>query len=269
MEKFSNKITKSLLQSLIEAPPLLGDLPEASIFPHHTLTLPKELTNLNFQQKLGHLYEDSLATLLASSTHYEIVEKSHQIREDTGRTLGELDFLIRELASNQLLHLELAVKFYLAVETPDGLLLPGPDARDNYFRKLEKMRSHQLVLTQKFQHLLPEKFQHEKITTQQIVHGCIFDHIHATQLAEADFLNQNGRRGKWLHSAQCTDFFGHKTNLEIIPKPLWPVPLESITDIPLEKWLPNTTIDRCVMVRAKHDNTPYFIAPDDYPELNN
>jgi len=268
MTHSSDIVSKALFQSLIEGPLLLEDLPEGTAFPCHSLVPPKEATALNFQQKLGHLYEDALAVMLGSTPRYDSLAQGIQIRQEAGHTLGELDFLVRDLVSDRLIHLELAVKFYLAVETESGILLPGPDARDNYFRKLEKMRSHQLVLVEKFRDLLPEKFREEEIVVQQLVHGCIFNHVNASRPVEAEFLNPKGRRGKWLHAEECAEYFGKNALLEIIPKPLWPVPLEIMKAVELEKWKPDEAMDRCVMVRVgarKEDgHLPYFIAPNGY-----
>ncbi|WP_435895773.1 DUF1853 family protein [Oceaniferula spumae] len=261
-------VSKALFQNLIEGPPLLGDLPEGSAFPCHSLVKPEDEHPLNLPQKLGHLYEDALAVLLATTPQYDTLAQSIQIRQKSGLTLGELDFLVRDLISNQLIHLELAVKFYLAVETENRLLLPGPDARDNYFRKLEKMRSHQLQLTKTHRDLLPEKFRGEEIVVQQLVHGCVFNHVNASEPLEVEFLNPDGRRGKWLHAEECAEYFGNDARLEVIPKPLWPVPLEIMSGIKLKKWEPDEGLDRCVMVRAEGGSTPYFIAPTGYPSVH-
>ncbi|MGB0774196.1 MAG: hypothetical protein ACPGUY_00005, partial [Akkermansiaceae bacterium] len=99
---------------------------------------------------------------------------------------------------------------------------------------------------------------------------------HAKNPVELEFLNPNGRRGKWLHTEECQSYFGNNTLLEIIPKPLWPAPLDIIKDEKLEPWLPNKSLDRCVMVRIAQKstppntsgNTPYFIAPDNYPMIH-
>lgn len=269
-------VSKALYRSLIQSPLLLEDLPEGTAFPCHSLIPPEETATLNFQQKLGHLYEDALAVMLESTPRYNSLAQGLQIRQEAGHTLGELDFLVRDLVSGRLIHLELAVKFYLAVETETEVLLPGPDARDNYFRKLEKMRSHQLVLAKKFQDLLPDQFKGEEIIVQQLVHGCIFNHVNAHRPVETEFLNPMGRRGKWLHAEECAGYFGENTLLEIVPKPLWPVPLEMMEGVQLEKWKPNEPhekVDRCMMVRAisrketrkKSTDIPYFIAPNGYP----
>jgi hypothetical protein len=268
-------VSKALFQSLIEQPPLLADLPEATTFPCKSLVFPKEICTLNLQQKLGHLYEDALAVLLESTPQYDVLAQGLPIRQDAGHTLGELDYLLRDLVSGRTIHLELAVKFYLAVETESGLRLPGPDARDHYFRKLEKMRSHQLILVDKFRDLLPDEFRDKEVDVQQLVHGCIFNHVRAARPVQAEFLNPNGRRGKWLHAEECVGYFGKHPSLEVIPKPLWPVSMQAMAGMELEEWQVDEDIDRCVMVRRSggaddEDDTeggPYFIAPNGYPAM--
>jgi|AntRauTorckE6833_2_1112554.scaffolds.fasta_scaffold33795_1 hypothetical protein len=265
MNQASETIFNALFQSLIKGPHLLEDLPEAAAFESDCLVMPEKFTPLNLGQKLGYLYEDALAAMLESTPRYGSVERGIQVRREAGHTLGELDFLVRDLSSDRLIHLELAVKFYLSVETEKGFLLPGPDARDNYLRKLEKMRTHQLVLVEKFRDLLPEKFQNEEIVVQQLVRGCIFNHVNASRPVDAEFLNPAGRRGRWLHAEACAGYFGRDALLEIIPKPLWPVPLKLLEGMELEKLEVDQDMNRCVMVRSDIGSLPYFIAPNGYP----
>ena len=258
-------ISTALFRSLASSPRLILDLPEASAFSLSSLNCPAESTILNLRQKLGHIYEDALSEMLEATPAYDLVARGVQLREIPGHTIGELDFLIKELESHRLIHLELAVKFYLAIESSGGFLLPGPDARDDYFQKLDRMRSHQLVLLEKHRDLLPEKFHDEKIVTQQLVQGCIFDHIKSSKPVAAPYLNPLGRRGKWLHVDDCDNFFGNKTSLFLVPKPLWPVPFDTLDGIQLQKWTTDFAMDRCVMVRAESQTTPYFIVPNGYP----
>ncbi len=255
-----------ILQSLISSPLLLGDLPEAPVFDQTTLSLPSFETPLNLDQKLGHLYEDALAILLEASPFYDLVTKSLQLHESGKTTLGELDFLLRDLHNGQLIHLELATKFYLAVETPEGLTLPGPDARDNFFKKLHRLRTHQLILPEKHCHALPEEFREESITTRHLIHGCLFDHIQSTTPATPDFINSLRRQGLWLTITELPRYFPTATRLEIIPKHLWPVPLPLLENLPLESWTPPDSLDRCIMLKIEGEEIPYFVAPADYPE---
>lgn len=255
-----------LLQSLLNSPLLLSDLPEASVFDRNKLILPATATTFNFQQKLGHLYEDALEILLHASPHIELLEKSLQIQKDKHSTVGEIDFLVRESCSDQLTHLELAIKFYLAVKSDDELLLPGPDARDNYYRKLQRMREHQLTLPHRYQNQLPEVYRDAKIITKQLVCGCIFHHIDDGAPPAIDFISPTSRREKWLHAKEVKNYFGGDSQLYIIPKKFWPVLPKHLPTEYLEPWHNDQITTKCVMVKSNSSDEAYFIAPDNYPK---
>lgn len=261
-------IANALLRSLLESPLLIDDLPEAPSLSRTHLALPNTIPALNLHQKLGHLYEDALAILLRESPTLDLLKENLQIRRDIHTAVGELDFLLREKSTGNLIHLELATKFYLAVDTPDGLTLPGPDARDNYRRKLTRLRNHQLTLPSRFPDYFPETYRSEAIETKQLIYGCLFDHIHANELANPEFISPTCRRGRWLHQYELSSYFPKETQFQLIPKHLWPMPFNLLTDIPLESWQPNEPIDRCLMIHAGVDPAPYFVSPDSYPKLN-
>ena len=258
-------ISTALLRSLLEGPLLVENLPEAPSLSRSHLALPKTILPLNLQQKLGHLYEDALAILLRESPTLDLLAQNLQIRKDIHTTVGELDFLLREKATDNLIHLELATKFYLAVDTPEGLTFPGPDARDNYHHKLSRLREHQLTLPKRFHDHLPEIYRDSTIQTTQLIYGCLFDHIHADHLASPQFISSTCRRGRWLHEYEIPKHFHKETQFHLIPKYLWPVPFDLRIDIPLEPWKPNESTNHCLMIRAGDDPTPYFISPDNYP----
>ena len=266
----------AIFQSLLVSPLLVGDLPNAAQFGRRDLVAPTASAGsveLNFDQKLGHLYEDALAIVLASSPDIEVVEQNLQIQENIHSTVGELDFLIRD-ANGTLTHLELATKFYLAVKTEHGIAFPGPDARDNYDRKIQRLLSHQLTLTQRHKANLPTAYQNADIMVKQLIYGCLFDHIgdhisdhtSAAKLSVPEFSNPQCRRGKWLHHAELAEHFSNDSQFYLIPKHLWPVPIEFLEKIPLEKWQPDMFVDRCVMLRVIGHAGPYFVAPDEYPK---
>ena len=255
----------AIFQSLLVSPLLVGDLPIANRFNRAGLVAPTVPVELNFNQKLGHLYEDALAAVFASSSDIELVEQNLQIQENIHSTVGELDFLIRD-ANGTLTHLELATKFYLAVKTEHGIAFPGPDARDNYDRKIQRLLSHQLILTQRHKANLPPAYQNADILVKQLIYGCLFDHVSATKLSSPRFSNLNCRRGKWLHHVELAEHFPNDTQFDLIPKHLWPVPIEFLEKIPLEKWQADKFDDRCVMLRINGHACPYFVAPDGYPK---
>ena len=251
----------AIYSALCAGPLFLTDVPEARVFSRDGLEVCNSLPSLNLEQKLGHLYEDALAALLQASPRYTLLEQGLQLQKDRHQTVGELDFLLRDHDSGSLIHLELAVKFYLALPCPEkGLLLPGPNARDNYYKKLERMRSHQLTLIRRHRDLLPSQYSSEPIETRQLVIGCLFDHIDASAPALAEYMHPALRRGLWVRQSEFASTFSSAP--EVIPKHLWPAALDQAEGIPLDLSIPLT---RCTMVKVPGLSHPIFITPDQYP----
>lgn len=96
--------------------------------------------------RLGRYAEDLLQFWLAApdNVEFELVAEHVALREH-GITLGELDFLVRERASGQLWHIELALKFYLGTADRQWL---GPNRQDSLARKLGHLCQQQLPLLQ-------------------------------------------------------------------------------------------------------------------------
>lgn len=251
----------------------MGDLPNAARFDRDLLGGPavKRLledadpVQLNFDQKLGHLYEDALASLLSVSTGVELLEKNLQIQESKHSTVGELDFLLRT-PDDLLIHLELATKFYLAVKADDGVAYPGPDSRDNYDRKIDRLLSHQLTLVQRYKNCLPVAYRDSEIVVKQLIYGCLFDHVHAIEVSLPRFCNPGCRRGKWLRHSEVAEWFSEGAVFELVPKCLWPVPFDLLGQVELERWDPVEPVDRCQMIRVKGQVGAFFVAPDEFPK---
>ena len=62
--------------------------------------------------RLGHLAEKIVSELIKSSANYKVLYENIQII-DGKKTIGEIDFIIEELKTKALIHMELAYKFYL------------------------------------------------------------------------------------------------------------------------------------------------------------
>ena len=166
----NNLHSNALLQSIKDAPLLLGALPEAASLDRALLGMPTSGMRLNTNQKLGHLYEDALRLLLSESDQLELLADHVQVFDRKQITLGEMDYILRAVRTQQVFQLELAVKFYLGVPTADGWQFPGPDPHDNWQRKLQHMRTHQLPLAQRPEamSLLRERWGCERVEVRQL-----------------------------------------------------------------------------------------------------
>ena len=93
---------------------------------------------------------------LKLSRNYKLLAANLQIHTTSSssnpnktKTLGELDYIVRNLNSGEVVHIELACKFYLYDENINGLDAEkwiGPNRKDSLFEKLEKLRQKQFPL---------------------------------------------------------------------------------------------------------------------------
>jgi len=97
--------------------------------------------------RLGHQMEYVCKQLLDDSPDYEVLLHNLPIREKK-QTIGEVDFIVRKISNQQLIHVELTYKFYLIdTQIPEIIhQLVGPNKRDTFFTKLEKIKNNQFAL---------------------------------------------------------------------------------------------------------------------------
>ena len=117
------------------------------------------------------------------------------IRE--GVTIGEMDLLTRMNGTNW--HLELALKFYLAV----GDDWIGPNSRDRFYTKLGHTRHHQLDLSRDSgtQTTLAEQGWTD-IQPQAVMRGCLLYPAHQQEdLHLPAELNPHHWHGYWCHAS--------------------------------------------------------------------
>lgn len=261
---------RSILGSLKKSPLLVGDLSKANTFDRELLgPLPREC-DVRFSQKLGHLYEEAVGVLIDTSSGLDCMARNLQVFDSGGRTIGELDFVVYDIAMQQHIHLELAVKFYLAVCSSSGWKFPGPDPKDNWKRKLLRMRSHQLAICARpeVKELLHDRFGIVEIATEQLIYGCLFTPINCAEDVVLEGMSPNARRGHWLFISEWEEYFSGLNEVRLIPKYFWAVEIGEISEgslelISLEK-LKRLALERCTMFIVEGDTVPYFLVPDEW-----
>ena len=98
--------------------------------------------------RLGHLAEKVVSELIKSSTNYTVLHENVQIIEEE-KTIGEIDFIIENKNTKQILHVELAYKFYLFDPSISSEIIKnwiGPNRNDSLHEKLEKLKIKQFPL---------------------------------------------------------------------------------------------------------------------------
>ena len=100
--------------------------------------------------RLGHLAEKLVSELIKASSNYQVLYENIQLIENK-ITIGELDFVIEEVTTSQVTHVELAYKFYLYDPSLSATQLNnwiGPNRNDALHLKLEKLKQKQFPLLQ-------------------------------------------------------------------------------------------------------------------------
>ena len=263
-------VSTAIIESLRTAPLLGNDAVGAPVFYRKNFDVVDKKTILNLNQKLGHLYEQALYSLICTSDKLECVAHNLQIFDENKKTLGELDYVLFEQQSQSYIHLELAVKFYLAKEINGKWVYPGPDARDNWHRKLERMQNHQFILPQSIEakKLLKNSFDIDHIETQQLIYGCLFFPMNSNKKHYPEGVSRDCRFGKWLFVRQWKDYFDDVESVYAIPKALWPVEIRNNNLHLYDKISTNDLIqkgrERCTMFFINTSTEPVFIVPDNW-----
>ena len=107
--------------------------------------------------RLGHRFEALVAYWFLLSPNYTLLEKNIQLIQDNV-TLGEIDFIIQENASQKVIHLEVTVKFYLGCPPyTDPYAWFGTNIKDQLGKKVDHLTQHQTQLSHKYHQLLIQK----------------------------------------------------------------------------------------------------------------
>ncbi|SDX45752.1 DUF1853 family protein [Aequorivita viscosa] len=97
---------------------------------------------------IGLQAEGCFEAFLKNSKHYRLLASNLQIQGEKG-TIGELDYIVQNQATDEVVHIELSCKFYLydnKITTSEESKWIGPNRKDSLYDKLEKLKSKQFPL---------------------------------------------------------------------------------------------------------------------------
>lgn len=164
-------------------------------------------------RRLGARFEALWRYFFDHHSFYQVLAANLQINVN-GRTLGALDFLLEDGFSQHIIHLELAVKFYLyfppsgPVDSVDLSQWIGPNPDDNLQLKLDHLRYHQLPLSEDpvVEAVLKGKGLPLPHRRAAMVKGYLFlpwgDEAQIPNLEEAADIQRGCLRGWWLYDHQ-------------------------------------------------------------------
>ena len=170
---------------------------------------------------IGKVMEYRFKEALDASARYEVLAHGLQI-QGAERTLGELDFLLRDHNDGVLWHIEFAYKFYLhKAELGTSPFAPwiGPGMRDRLVYKLEKMAKHQFanLWTPSAERLLAELGLDARNIKQGLTFCAeLFLSAGVGQEAIPYPLSKDAASGYWYHISQKP-----KGRFRVVNKPDW------------------------------------------------
>lgn len=225
----------SLYQGFLATPSLwttiLHEVPQFN-FPTCNLKTftPKPIPN---NLRIGHRIEYVFEQLLAHHKAFHIYASNIAIRNKE-RTLGELDFIVKEKGTERVLHIELTYKFYVILPGDSSIWdrMIGPNKKDSFASKLHKIKTRQfpLLAHEETKPLLEQhKLNVENITQCVCFKAQVFAPYHHQKINIED-LNPASVCGFWMNTYDFinTDFNNY---LFYIPKKYeWPlIPFEEVT----------------------------------------
>ena len=164
----------------------------------HPKPLVDHLANLK-NKKLGSVFEGLISFWLSISPNYQEKLNNIQIIEDK-HTYGELDFIIEEITSGKIIHLEVAVKFYLGSEPlADPYRWFGTTIQDQLGKKVDHLRTHQTQLTKKYPDQLKHYFNKPIDERHCIVKGRLFYPENSHRSPKNLSLADSHLRGSWSY----------------------------------------------------------------------
>ena len=260
--------TRADLDWVQRAPPLLAEtglnwrpeLPSTSLLAAIDPARLDRLESLR-QGRLGGYFEALAATLLEASGRYRVLARNSVI-EAGNRTLGELDLLVTDRHTDTTLHIELALKFYLALPCE-----PGPDPacwwigaglRDFLTLKTRRLRDHQLRLPAlaRAADAWPDDLPYPQRSEVWALGRVFLPAGHALPVAPP--VSAQAPSGQWLTLSEFNrrPFCGHWIN-----KANWLADTEREDDAVLRHPLPGQFFGHAGDGRARH----WFVVPDDWP----
>jgi hypothetical protein len=180
-------------------------------------------------RRLGARFEALWHFFLAQHSFYEVLAHNFQVVEHK-QTLGSLDLLIRDYRLQQVVHLELAVKFYLHVPWWQGNALEqwlGPNPDDNLGIKIRHLLEHQLPLTElpATQASLKARALPLPDRKAAVVKGYLFHHLNSNPTLPYP-INPGCLGGRWLYASQIAQLEGFdQQHWQVLEKTLWLDPL--------------------------------------------
>jgi hypothetical protein len=232
-------------------------------------------------KRQGAYFEALWAFFLNEHPRYDLLAHNLVV-EENGVTKGSLDLIFRDNKEQQVIHAELAVKFYLylanANSNPLGQMI-GPNPDDSLDVKIHHLQSHQIPLSSAPETLSKLKKSAIPNPTKRIaiVRGRLFYPVGWQGHWHHELVNPNHLTGRWLYQQDLTTLLENAVSgsWQIIEKKDGFMPgaehaksSRQLGRIIAEQFsvLKHPMLIRHLLSEDWLDNPYYFVVPDSWPQ---
>lgn len=182
------------------------------------------LRDIPTQLRLGHQIEFIYGQYLSHSPQHDVLAEAIQII-DNKKTLGELDFIIRDRIHQSITHIELAYKYYLIdnVGADFYTSLIGPNRRDSFLEKVAKIKNkqHPLLHTEACQSYLAELNLDANDIDQRVVFYAHLFAPYGKEISVPEEISRSCIVGTWMSMNDFKELEMTKNKYCIVPKRSW------------------------------------------------
>jgi len=181
----------------------------------------KEFIEKHHSRRLGRYFENLMYYYFLFHPNIEVLEFGRQIFK--GKiTIGEMDFILKNLTTGEIIHLETAVKYFAKQkEKYDLKYFICPNGTRNFGDKLEKTFSKQLRITEREE---TKAFLHEKgygkIESYHFIKGTLFYHPDELKNFHHHKLNPNHNKSWWIYQKEVSEL-NNNSKYKIVHKLKW------------------------------------------------
>lgn len=171
---------------------------------------------------LGKRFERLLSFYFNHSARFEVIWEGKQVVNDK-TTLGEMDFLVADLADKKVFHIEVACKFYLSSKNQSKWsTFLGPNAKDCLADKMEKFhRQFDLAHHPLVQGALKER-NVQQFESRLFLKGFIFHHFTLLQKARPhQWASDRYSSGWYCFAHELPSLLHEKAEWYILEKKNW------------------------------------------------
>ncbi|HBN79287.1 MAG TPA: hypothetical protein DD473_26410 [Planctomycetaceae bacterium] len=170
--------------------------------------------NQRFTHRVGGYFENLVQYWQVNLNECELLAHRWKILQES-RTLGELDFIFRK-TDRVTAHWEVAVKFYLYMPhmNVNGSNWIGPDSRDTFEKKINRIYQHQLEMSRFWPDPIDQRIP--------FVKGRIYYHpLEKRPSVLPQEMNPHHLKGLWLYHHQVEWLENKMWRFQLLEKPYW------------------------------------------------